>query len=101
MGLYNYLHAEVECPGCSARFIDGFEFKTGMLELACYSLGDEIHWVKGKSIKHGGRPLNGEADVVGYGECPNCGLPVWLSIAIRNDRIVGLHVNKNYDPGTR
>jgi hypothetical protein len=70
----------------------------GYGNLISYKIGDRVEWLKGKSVKNGGRPEHGNMEGEGYTECPNCQRDFFVKVHVESDVIVGVEPDMNKKP---
>jgi len=75
------------------------ELKFGFTgEMQDLKIGDQYPWTPRKQVQNGGRPEEGNLDGLGYAECPKCGKDSFYKIAIREDVIRSVYVDREQKP---
>jgi hypothetical protein len=99
MGLFNTIHATLECPRCSQLAESEIEVKFGWTNQFDYALGDQVCWSSSDEFPATGRPMNGTGEFTGYSECRLCHKDFWVKVSVVNDRIQEVsvdHARKGY-----
>lgn len=93
MGLFNTIHATLQCPRC-LRIVDAeIETKFGWTNQLDYVLGDEVRWSSTPEFPPIGRPAEGTGEFPGYCECPSCRRDFWLKVHVVRDHIQNADVD--------
>jgi hypothetical protein len=95
MGSHNLLSCIVECPRCGSTLEQTVEFRYGYCDVIHYTLGDEMQWRSGRSVKNGGRPEGNPLEIEGYCECVSCGKDFWVQITINKNTIEKVNVDRS------
>lgn len=101
MSIYNTLLTRAICPHCGALCDVRADFRFGLRDLIEYRLGDRIRW-EGKGVRTPAhRPPGGNYVGPAYTECPNCGKPFWLRIAVEADELASVEPTKTREQASR
>jgi len=87
MGLFNTIHATLQCPRCSREADLEIEVKFGWANQIDYTLGDQVRWVSSDEFSPTDRPMNGTGEFAGYCECSSCHKDFWVRVYVDNNRI--------------
>ena len=91
MGTYNILQTEITCPHCNTLVNVEIELFFGdTRRMDRFKIGNLYRWISGKTVRHGGRPENGNIDGGGYTECSQCRRDFFVRVMVRKDRIEGV-----------
>jgi len=96
MGTHDELKVRLDCPSCGrVGTVTPVEVIVGASDYNECRLGDEVHWLRGKSPQNGGRPPGGNLTVDAYAECTVCGTAHGVDVEIRNDRYLSATIRES------
>lgn len=95
MGLFNTIHATLECPRCSQSAEVEIEAKFGWTNQIDYALDDEVRWVSAPEFSPDDRPVDGSGEFTGYCECSLCHKDFWVKVSVVHDRIQKVEVDRS------